>query len=105
MQQLGGAGDGATERRTDRLVAEADAEHRQLARVLVDDVHHDAGAFRRARARGEQHPGGAEAGDLGHSDLVVAPDLALGAQLAQILHQVEDERVVVVDHEDAHEIT
>ena len=33
---------------------------------------------------------------------VVAHDLGLGAQLAQVLDEVVGERVVVVDHEDLH---
>ena len=34
-------------------------------------------------------------------DLVVAQHLALGAELVEVLDEVEDEAVVVVDHEDA----
>ena len=43
---------------------------------------------------------GREALDGVHADLVVAHDLHLGAQLAQVLHHVPGEGIVVVDHQD-----
>src|SRR5262249_50221472 len=38
--------------------------------------------------------------DLGRPDLIVASHFDLGTELAQILHQIPGERVVVVDHQD-----
>jgi hypothetical protein len=37
--------------------------------------------------------------DAGNVDLVVAQHLHLGTQFSQVLHQVEGEAVVVVDHQ------
>ena len=50
-------------------------------------------------------PAGSQPADLGHGDLVVAPHVALDAELAEVLDQVVDERVVVVDHEYAHGVS
>ncbi len=43
---------------------------------------------------------GAQRGDAGDVDLVVAQHVHVCAELAEVLHQVEGEAVVVVDHEE-----
>src|SRR4030095_3819973 len=92
-------------RLTDGLVAKAHTEDGEGTRVRLDEVEHDAGPVGRTRARGEQDPIRAQAADVLDRDLVVAPYLALDPELAKVLHQVVDERVVVVDHEYAHRVS
>src|SRR5215210_6417811 len=54
-----------------------------------------------ARAGGDEHGVGDEGLELGQRHLVVSVHDGLGAQLPQVLHEVVDERVVVVDHQHA----
>ena len=90
----------AAEHLADRLMAEADAEHRNGRRGLRDEVEADAGLVGGARPR-RQHDGvGIGGHDFGGGDLVVAMDGDLGAQLAEIVDEVEGEAVVVVDEDD-----
>ena len=82
---------------------EAHAEDRQLARRtrLIRSMQMPARSG--VPGPGESRtPAAPSAADVGQRDLVVAPHVALDAELAEVLHEVEDERVVVVDHEDAH---
>jgi hypothetical protein len=95
----------AAVRLADRLVAQADPEDRELAGVRTDQVEHDAGPVGRAWAGREQYAVRARPSDLGHGDLVVAPYVALHPELPQVLHEVVDERVVVVDHKHAHGVS
>ena len=98
VQQLVRAPDDTAVRDADRLQAEADAEDRDLAALLLDDVHARAGLFRRTGAGREQDS--VVLADLVRGDLVVAQHGGLGLQLLQVLHQVVDEGVVVVDDKD-----
>src|SRR5262249_46428084 len=77
-------------------------EYRQLSRVRADEWHTDAGAFRSARSGGEQDAADADRTHLRQGDLVVAAYHALHLELAEVLHEVEDERGVVVDDEHTH---
>ena len=85
----------------DRLVAEADPQDRQLAGELADGGERHARLVRRARARREDEPVRQEGPDAGDVDLVVPEDRDVRPQLAEVLHHVERERVVVVDQQDA----
>ena len=58
------------------------------------------GLARRARSRRQQNALGLQRLDLFHRQLVVAADLDLGAQLAQVLDKVVGERIVVVEDKD-----
>ncbi len=101
MQQLGRAVHHTAVRHLHRLHAEADAEDRDTRGGAVPDhVDADARLLRSAGARGEQNAVEAVLG-VRRRHLVVAQDLALGAQLVQVLDQVENEAVVVVDYENA----
>src|SRR5215212_74247 len=110
MGDLGGlavdrvvGGDGCAERLAHRLMPQADAEggHAGLGEAARDDEA-DAGLVRRARAgrdhdalvRPLEQPVGV--------GLVVADDLDVRAELAQVLDEVVGEAVVVVDDEDPH---
>ena len=95
----------APKRRADRLVAQAHAEDRQPAGACLDRRHRNARFGRRARPRRYHQPrnAGRDAlADLGHADLVVAEHLHLRSQLAEVLHQVVGEGIVVVDHQEFH---
>src|SRR3954471_6662323 len=100
------AHDVAAKRLRQRLMAEADAEHRDAGlREAPDDVEADAGLVRGARARRHDHAVVAAAEQVLDVRAVVAHDLQLAAHLPQVLDEVVGERVVVVDHEDLHGVT
>ncbi len=83
------------------LHAEADAEDGDTGgRAVPDHLDADPGLLGRTGAGREQDAVETVLGVAG-GDLVVAQDLALGAQLVQVLDQVEDEAVVVVHDENA----
>src|SRR5262249_60367592 len=97
----GPADDRRAEGLADRLVAEADAEHRDAAGEAADGLDRDARLVGRLRPRRDHEVGGLEGLDSVEVDLVVAPHLHLGPELAQVLHEVVGEAVVVVDEDDA----
>ncbi len=99
VHEVGGRDDLAAEGLPDALVAEADPEERDLAGQLPDGVQADAAVLGSARSRRDEHGVGALGPDAGHVDGVVAEDDRVGPQLAQLLDQVVDERVVVVEDE------
>ena len=93
------AHDAAAERRADALVAQAHAQDRQLADVGLDRRHAHAGLGGRA-GPGRQHQViGLQRADLLDADLVVAHDPHVLSELAEVLHEVEREGIVVVDHQ------
>src|SRR5215211_3683214 len=67
---------------------------------LCDQGGTDAGVFRAAGARRDQHEVGPGGTDLGHGHLVIASHNQLIAVSTQILDQVVDKRVVIVDDVD-----
>ncbi len=83
---------------THRLVAQAHAEQRHLARERLDHFDRNTGVLGIARPRRDHDPFGRKFLDPLQRDLVVAEDLHLHPQLAEILHQVVGEGIVVVDH-------
>lgn len=99
VHHLAGANHITAKGLTDGLVAQADAEDRQLAGEVQDGLDGDPGLARRARARGDDDALGLEGFDLGDGHFIVANDLDLGAQLAQVLDDVVGKGVVVVDHQ------
>ena len=78
-------------------MSEADAEHRHGLAQLADHVHRDPRILRPSRAGRDDDALGRERADVVERDLVVAPDERRRAQLAEVLRQVERERVVVVE--------
>src|ERR1019366_7607887 len=87
VHQAARAHDLSAERRADRLVAETDAEDRQLARERADRLDANAGFGRRARPGRKHEPIGLQPGDAFDADLVVAEDANILAQFAEILDQ------------------
>ena len=98
VHELRGAHDLPAEALGEGLVAQAHPEdgHRGAA----DELDADAGLVRRARAGGDHDALGPERQRVLDAHRVVADHLHLGTQLAEVLIQVEGERVVVVDEED-----
>src|SRR5687768_10620265 len=90
----------AAERLSDRLVAKAYTEDRYPAGQPLDGGERHPGLVRRTRAWREHDMRRRERLDLRYVELVVAHYAHVGAELPEVLHQVEGERIVVVDHQD-----
>ncbi len=92
----------AAEGLRERLVPEADAE-RGDPRLgeAAHDLERDAGLVRRARAGRDDDAVGRAFEQLVDAGLVVAHDVELRPELAEVLDEVVGERVVVVDHQHA----
>ncbi|MNT40235.1 hypothetical protein D3C72_1765360 [compost metagenome] len=99
VHQLLGVDDLAAKGLADALVAETDAHDRQLAGEVVDGRHRDAGFVRRARAGRQHQVLRRQRLDFFQRDFVVAEDLDFLPQLAEVLHEVVGEGIVVVDHQ------
>src|SRR5690606_13623269 len=89
----------AAEGLADALVAEADAQDRQPAGKVLEYRHRYPSLVGRAGAGGDDYAFGLQRFDLGHAQLIVAHHLDLGTQLAEVLHQIPGEGIVVVDHQ------
>src|SRR5919204_1014404 len=81
-------------------MSETDAEDWRALAEASDDVERDARVVRRARARRDHDPLGRQRRHAIGVHRVVTYHAQLGPQLAEILHEVVGERVVVVDDED-----
>ena len=81
---------------SDRLMSEADAKY--WNRTRLGDLNTHTSVLRGARSWRQQHT--IELSHIVRIKLVVAYHRDRGIQLRQILHKVEHERVVVIDHED-----
>ena len=96
------------ERLTDALVPEADAEDGDAlvrARAVetaeaADGGEADPRLVGRAGTRREDQPLGLAALEVVDAHGIVAKDLHVGAELAEPLHEVVGEGVVIIDHED-----
>src|SRR5262249_37104435 len=84
---------------TDRLMPEAHAQDRDPACIFLYRRHRHARFVGGTGSRRNHHTSRAHRPDLGNADLIVANHLHLGAQFAQILHQIPGEGIVVVDHQ------
>ena len=89
---------------SDRLVAEADAEHRDLlAGARLDEVRENSGFRRLPRAGRKNERIGAESEHLLRGRAVVADGHHLSPEHLQVLHDVVGEGVVVVEHDELHD--
>src|SRR5215207_2840886 len=94
---LGAAHDAPAEDLPDGLVAEAHAEHRHVTGERADHLQRHPRLVRRARPRRDDDAVGAYLLlDLTDRHLVVATHFDLRPELAEVLHEVVCERVVVV---------
>ena len=85
----------------DALQSEAHAEHRPFAGEVGDDLVRQAGVVRAAGPGADEDAVGVERIDLVEGERVATMHERLGAELPEVLHEVVDERVVVVDHQHA----
>ncbi len=94
-----GADDFRTVRLADRLVPQADAKQWELARQPPGTLDRDPGFVGRAGARGDDYAVGLSVQNFIDGDFVVAihADVQRRVDLAQPLHEVVGERVIVVD--------
>ena len=99
MHHALGANDAAAERLPDRLMAQANAEQRNLAGEAPDQWHRDSRFGGRARAWRNDDVLRTERLDFVERDRIVADDLDRRAELTQVLDQVPGEAVVVVEHQ------
>src|SRR6186713_3188561 len=83
----------------DALMAETHAEDRNASAQLTDDIDRHAGFVRRAGSRRDDDVRWTARQDSADIDRIVAHDLRLVSQLAQIPCEVVDEGVIVVDDE------
>ena len=91
------ANDLPAERLADRLVAEAYAQDRNPSGEALDQRHRNPGLAGRARPGRDDDLFRLPRRDLLESERVVAMDVNVRAQLAEILDEVVGEAVVVVD--------
>ena len=94
-----GAHDATAHGGTDRLMPEAHAQDGQPPGEMADGLDAHAGLRRRAGSGRQHQLVGLEVGDALHRDLVVAEHPHVLTQLGKVLHEVEGEAVVVVDHQ------
>ena len=94
-----GALDDAPKGLPDGLMPEAHAEGGNFETQLFDDGDTNARLAGGTRPRRHHNPFGLEGSGFFDGDLVVTFDQYLGAQFAQILHQVVGKGVVVVDEQ------
>ena len=99
MHQLMRADNVPAKSRADRLVSQAHAQDRPLPGKVLDQVNADARLLRRAGSGRNQDVAGTHPLDFLRRDLVIAADLHLLSQLAQILDQVVSEGIVIVEDE------
>ena len=90
----------AAERRTNRLMPQANAQHRKLPSKVPDQFNADAGLLRRTGARRDNDAFRTHGFNLRRSYLVIAAHLYLLSQFSQILHQVVGKRIVIIEDED-----
>src|SRR6267142_156574 len=93
-----GAHDLAAEYGADRLMAQAHAQNRRRVAELPNDAHRHARLLRPARPGRDHNAIGPGVHHVFERDGVVPHHLHHGAQLAQVLHEVVGEGIVVVDH-------
>ena len=93
----GGADDFSPEVLAHGLMAEADAQDGFFSGEGLYDVDTYTGIGGGARAGRNEHTVGVQPLGLGGSELVIAEHAHAHAQLAEVLDEVEGERIVVVD--------
>lgn len=99
MEQLRSPRHRSAERGRNRLVTEADSEDGGDATAFSYDVHTHAGLLGGTRARRNQNA--IEVARFFNGDGVISAHVHVCTELGEVLHEVENERVVVVDDEDS----
>ena len=104
MHQLLRPDDVAAKRRTNALMPETNAQDGQLAGKVPNRLDRNTRLCRRTRAGRHNKPVGLVRFNVGDGDLVVAKGLHLGAEFTKVLDDVVGKTVVVVDHQNFHDI-
>ena len=99
MHHAAGAHDAPAELLADTLMTETDAENRNFAGETLVQRQRNPRLVRRAGPWRDYDLPRAHFGDLLKTDFVVAEHLDLRAQLAEILHHVPGEGIVIVEHQ------
>ena len=99
VHQLRRPHDLAAERDADALMAQADAKQRHRRTEPLNQRHRNACILRTSGPWRDDDPIRLQFGNLVERDLVVAFDERRRAQFAEVLGQVERERIVVVDQQ------
>ena len=110
VHQMPGANDLPAEGRTNGLVSKANSEQRHFAlifitivapgRKMADQFDADAGLLRSAWSGGDDNSLGVHRLDLLNANFVIAADLDLSTEFAQVLDKVVGKRIVIVEDED-----
>src|SRR5215468_4905400 len=77
---------------------ETDTKNRCFARKIPDHIDADTRILRRTRAGRDHDALGLELLDLFNAGLVIAAHYHLLSRLADVLHQVEGKRIVIVEY-------
>jgi hypothetical protein len=99
VHQLPGTHDFPAVSLADALMAQAHAQNGKLTAQFLYRFHRHSRLVRRARARRDDDVVRFQLFNFRHRNLVVAIDAHVFAQLAQILHEVVGEGIVVIDHQ------
>src|SRR5262249_4949341 len=91
MHEIASANDAAPEGLPDCLVPETHSQNRHSASHAPNEFNADARFARRTRTGGHHEPLGPHLFDVADRNLIIPPNLDLGAQFAEILHQVVGE--------------
>jgi hypothetical protein len=102
VHEAGGSLDDCAGAETDALMAQANAEQGDFGTEVADDLVGDTTFARGAGAGGDDNMGGIQLGHLIDGDFIIAKNLEghLWSNLAELLHEVVGERVVVIDQHD-----
>ena len=102
MHQPAGAHNRAAKHLANRLMPQTDSQNRHPAGKAPHRITRHARLRRRARTGRNHQMRRCQGGDLVAADLIVAAhkNLHAGSDLAQSLHQIPGERIVVVDQQD-----
>ena len=106
VHQLGRPNHRCPIRMADRLMTKTHPKHRDPARgERPNRLNDDARSLRATRTRRQQNTIGVKPDCLLDRHRVISMHDRVGTNLAQVLHQVVNERVVRVDHQDASHTT
>src|SRR5580704_12920493 len=94
VEKLGRADNFSSKRNSNGLVSQANTQNRKLSREALDQLDADARLPRRARTGRNDYFLRLAPRDFLDGNLIVAVDLYVATQLAQILRQVVGERIV-----------
>ena len=100
MHDLGSANDASTKDLANALVAQTHTQERALPDRVRNECVGNTGIGRGSGPGADEHTIGVQRIDAVDVDVVISPYYRACAELAQVLDEVVDERVVVIDHQD-----